>query len=402
MAFPSTMKLDGFGEVKKDDLCATVWLRWWFDNLWWISPLPLAVILILSLVFGIGNPFTDWVFITFGVLLGIEWWLFRYMLYSVPRDMNLLADSGRLKRRDTQTNILYAEDLHIKVRWGLRLDGGRWKLNLSFWQIASAGAIGLMIVYIILFNDSYNWLGELYTSLIGKGSMPMFFSGLVGGVVPLFWALPIGAGIWVVVAIGLSLSQLTQMFEFDPIPGHPDGCGGLGKLGDICLRMGLLSILPQFVTLLIYVEGKKINTDSIVVLMAGFVSFIFALLAIPCFVLPMWRIHQEMKRRCTIYEKDLAQKIVEAENELREYFHPAITDKNELNKSNLEAIQKKIDTLQKLSSKARDFPTWPFSTRLTLVVSSNLLIPLATFILPNLPQPIKELIAGLINVGGKA
>jgi hypothetical protein len=392
--------VDEFNRLRRDDFYPTTGLiRRCFDHFWWLSVVPLGIIILFSVVFSVPDPLSDWVFIVFGVLMGIEWALFRRMLDCIPHDLKVLAQSGRLKRRNTLPYTAFDEELRNRIRWSFCVGRGKLQLKIEGWQLATALAIGLMLVYIVLFNSLYNWIGEIQACLSGIGTVEYrylirhLFSGLVGGPIPLFWAFPIGAGLWVVIAVGLTLMKFTAMFELDPIPGHPDGSGGLRILGGICFRLGILSVVPQLVTLMMFLYGQTVQTDSIVVTLAGFVSVMFAVLAFPCFVLPVWRIHQEMKLRRDEYEANLAARAVEAEQQLRTYFGAAPAYA-----SGLEPIQQKIDTLRKLHPSERKFPTWPFSRRIALVISPNIIIPLITTFV-SLPPDVKEFIKGVLSLG---
>ena len=349
-------------------------------------------------------PLTDWIFAAFTVLLLIEWYLFRQILESTPLDLNSLAQSGRLVPLDSTQTINFdaeiCERIHCTFGHFTLRRGGKQR-GIPIWLVASVIVMLPMLYYLYLSNVHFGWLGDLQKTYNGMQAgedarliARHFFAALQGGIIPFFWAIPVGAGMWILFRIGTGVGKLIEIFHLDPIPGHPDSCGGLRKLGDIYFRIALLGFVAQLATFGIALRGLSADVASPVILTSGLIALVFTVLAVFSFIIPVWRIHKAMQLARDMYEQNLTERISEVEKQLRMYL--STSDDNELE---IKIIQEKIEALRKLSPAERGFPTWPFSRRITWIIGPNIVIPLATIAVSLLPTEIQGILRTLLGLG---
>jgi hypothetical protein len=139
------------------------------------------------------------------------------------------------------------------------------------------------------FQTPFSWYGVLIfvrLSFLAAG----FVGGLIG---------------WQILVIADAVSKLGKIFDFDLQINHPDGCGGLSPIGDLCLKLAyIISPLPILIGLwlvfinfydLRYLRMSPGNLDPL--------ASTLVLLAIPTtaicifsFFLPLGAVHTAMLR----------------------------------------------------------------------------------------------------------
>lgn len=365
--------------------------RWWTSHIWVLAFGPLLCLLVLDVFKGLLDPgggvfykmlidLTDIYFISFNLLACLGGIIFRHLLRQVPGTFTQLAKNGLLAYhpetlQDKQAN--HSETFSMKFRKKI-IGSGKW--------ICIAGLL-IIGMPLINFADDYIHLG-LFTRFVRlfnqdtPSLLPFieFLWVLTRWVfTPIFWAVVAGPCIWMLYNIVICIRDLTHEFQLVPQPNHPDGCGGLWQLGDLCLTMVLpfLFGIPLFAAWVIV--GTRIFFEPFhpltVVAVLGFVISI--LLSIIGFFMPLWDIHKQMLVKRTQYQDDLARSMNYAEQQLMESLQRR-------KMSSAEMAAKELDLLQKLHPIARKYPIWPFDLNiLAKVIGPSILSILGIVIILN-------------------
>jgi hypothetical protein len=187
-----------------------------------------------------------------------------------------------------------------------------------------------------------------------------FYGNLAIAVLPLGYLMGLLA--WRVGVIAYFVDVLGKRFELQVQPRHPDKCGGLKPLGDWCMAIAFLLLLPAFyfsfwgIAITFFPSSQ---TQVAADLWGGWYQQLLVVLCIGAlflFVQPLYSIHLEMeKRRREIQAEldELSHKIDEIMLELRT---KADTLTPEQGKQRLETIE----FMQKVHEQSKQIPTWPF------------------------------------------
>lgn len=167
---------------------------------------------------------------------------------------------------------------------------------------------------------------------------------------------------WRVGVIAYFVNWLGRRLEFGVQPRHPDQCGGLKPLGDWCLVIAFLLLLPAFyfsywgVAITFFpADWTRVAAD----VWGGWyrqLLVVLSVVAVFLFVQPLYSIHLQMEsRRREIQSEldELSHKIDEIVLELRT---KADTLTPEQGKQRLEMLE----FMQKVYEQNKQVPTWPF------------------------------------------
>ncbi|MCK4472108.1 MAG: hypothetical protein KAW49_10020 [Anaerolineae bacterium] len=172
----------------------------------------------------------------------------------------------------------------------------------------------------------------------------------------------IGLLTWRVGVIAFFITSLGKRFELKIIPKHPDQSGGLRPLGDLCLTIALLLLLPAcflsywgFVTTFFDAEGMEIYA----MLWSGLYRkwlVILSVAALFFFLQPLYRIHLQMKKQrqeIQLELDELSQRMGEISLELRTQAHTITPEQGAKKLASLEFMGKVYQENSRV-------PTWPF------------------------------------------
>jgi hypothetical protein len=126
-------------------------------------------------------------------------------------------------------------------------------------------------------------------------------------------------------------------------PLHPDNCGGLKPLGDLCIRFDYIFFVGAVgaVLYLLFSEGIEFKLYLFIFLLYGFFVTFF-------FYYPLWPVHKTMKA----HKYDL----LYALNEKLDPVYREITTS-----INAEALEK-IEKIERIYNRVSNMPVWPFDT----------------------------------------
>jgi len=169
---------------------------------------------------------------------------------------------------------------------------------------------------------------------------------------------------WRVVVIARRISALGNEFDINLQIGHPDRCGGLRPLGDLCLVMAyILSPLLLVVGLglmfantldLAQMGASPASIQRLVSTLQGLlIPLVF--MSLISFIHPLTSIHRAMDRAKFRLQEELdsiSQQIHQMNTDL-------LTRAEELSVEEGEALEKKVDFLQRVYERNSQIPTWP-------------------------------------------
>ena len=199
------------------------------------------------------------------------------------------------------------------------------------------------------FQTPFSWYGVLIfvrLSFLAAG----FVGGLIG---------------WQILVIADAVSKLGKIFDFDLQINHPDGCGGLSSIGDLCLKLAyIISPLPILIGIwlvfinffdLRYLRMSPGNLDPL--------ASTLVLLAIPTtaicifsFFLPLGAVHTAMlreKSKLQIELDGISQEIHQLSSDL-------LSRANSLEPQQGVSLEEKIEFLKRVYTRNSQIPTWPY------------------------------------------
>lgn len=157
--------------------------------------------------------------------------------------------------------------------------------------------------------------------------------------------------------------KLHRTFGIRVRPLHPDGCGGLKSLGDLCIRFDYIFLVGAVGSALrlFFSEGGEFELYFYFFLVYAFLVTFF-------FLYPLWPVHNVMK----------AQKY-HLLNRLNERLDPAyqeIAESADISVENLEKLEK-MDIIYR---RVNGMPVWPFDTGGLLRFLTTVFVPLLSIL----------------------
>lgn len=314
---------------------------------WVVRLLPWVILLLVVLEIVWSTPDErDYMFLSGLGAAALGLFLLWKLVQRIPETLGTLWNRGLIaptKEDQYRTFICDVEDsLHHRggqLLLGVvcALAGGGWLLlpEPRQWNLSQYGLAGLLLSCIAL-------------AFIG------FIVGLMA---------------WRVVAIGASVWKLGKDFDLSPDPGHPNRCGGLEPLGNLCLWNAFVLAIP----------GVYLAFWIIRALAFGYIEFfpevlfrwlllVPMVLAIFGFVVPLWSVHQEMVTQRDVVRgqlhplgqsiNDLASKMLDQADE----FDPEEAKK----------MAEELKLMRQIYQQKEQYPVLPFSqTMLVKFVSSQ-------------------------------
>lgn len=186
---------------------------------------------------------------------------------------------------------------------------------------------------------------------------------------------------WRVSLIAIYIDKLGQNFEIRVQPNHPDQCGGLKPLGDLCLFIALLVLMPAiffsvwgFATTFFQTGGGIYNQLWSGLLRQWLVLLI--VLALVAFLWPLYSIHTQMqKQRREIQAEldNLAERINELSTELR-------TEAYKLTPEQGEEKLKSLEFMRRVYQESARIPVWPIDWQTLLKFSGAQAVPILSLL----------------------
>lgn len=251
-------------------------------------------------------------------------------------------------------------------------------------------------------NSKYQWImGVVFALLVLVWYLPILinlgngFIILLGLVVETFIALLIGVVVWRMVFISWQVWRLPERYELEIQVVHPDQCGGLEPLGNLCLWNALIlavagiylggwiSIGPntQFSNYAV-TYGPIFSVLLIVPIILSFVTFL----------LPLWTTHLVMVRKkaeIQIRLDELAKAIYAESNVL-------LDKTDELNFTEGDERNKRLSLMRTIYSQHQKIPTWPINTNIISKFAAAQAMPVLSFV--GIADPVVKVLGELIKI----
>ncbi|MCK5052878.1 MAG: hypothetical protein KAR65_01290 [Anaerolineales bacterium] len=217
---------------------------------------------------------------------------------------------------------------------------------------------------------------------------------IVGILAELIIATVIGLMAWRMIVIGMRVWRLPQRFDLEIQSGHPDRCGGLEPLGNLCLWNALIIAMAG-----IFLGGWiAIGPNTPDSNLAIFYAPIFRpLLTIPItlsfvsFFIPLWSTHRVMVAKKNEIESQLDElaQIIYREN--RELLNSA----DRLDPAEGENRLKKMELMREIYSQNQRIPAWPINVAILSKFLASQAIPVLSFL--GVAEPIVSMVTGLLQ-----
>ena len=213
----------------------------------------------------------------------------------------------------------------------------------------------------------------------------------------------IGVLIWRMIVIGVYIWRLGKNFRINPQLGHPDACGGLEPIGNLCLWIVLLLALPM-VNLIVWILPSQLQPNLVdiswIMESHDYIKFypalllLLILLSLISFFIPLWSIHEAMlqsRMPVKMEMEGLAQSITEIEKTL-------LDQAKTIEQTKVDELQKRLKIMQEIYQRNKNYPTWPFNVKGLTKFFSMQLLPLLVSL--KLTEPIVNWLVSLVTKKG--
>jgi hypothetical protein len=335
---------------------------------WLVGALPVLLIvgLLADWLVGAGAITRD-LFRLSGALAVLAELVVCYVLFGqVPEALRTVWLRGLIRRsRDgrpaapAMIDFLKQFEARLNHRWA--------------WAIGGLFVVGaLLATYPIQF-----WLREGRSPFTDWGQWAGFYltTGPVAYVPVAFIA---GLLAWRVGVIAWTVNELGQRFELKLQPSHPDRCGGWRPLGDLCLTSAFVILVPA-ILFSVWIAVSAWPGYEIYQLWAGLFRnwlLVLCLLALFLFVLPLYRIHEQMTLQRRVVQRELDELSLKIED-------LSLTLRQESERLTADEIKKRLDALQAMQQvydKDQRTPTWPFDWSLFARFVAGLAVPFLSLV----------------------
>lgn len=257
-------------------------------------------------------------------------------------------------------------------------------LTKKYSTIYSLSVIVTLLLFLLIIYKDYFILKDIF----------LYIPLLLMLLFPLFWGYFMGLGAWPVFVTMKYIKKLTLAYEVNIQPSHPDKCGGLEPLGGFCFAMSLpiligglaLSIVSVFgLSLYFSGVGNKLYSNfnlnfsfnPIVAYASILILILFAMPLITItFFLPLWDIHNVMKKNKRKAQDDYASRIMLLEQDIRSQI-----DLEGGLKEATKSRDKLVIIKETINPNIIGYPVWPFRPNILFTLFSPQIISIAGFLL---------------------
>lgn len=237
-------------------------------------------------------------------------------------------------------------------------------LNHRFAWVFGAVLTGIMYVSfsIRIYPTSHGWWTHLLdwpVMLVQLGD----WLYIAGAAAQLVLAFVLGLLLWRMAVAAHKVYQMGNIFELKLQVTHPDNCGGLRPLGDLCLTNALILTTPAIFLAawltVIPAYGPFSNHYSSYVNYYYDLLWIVVVLALVAFVQPLYGVHLAMVRersRLQIPLDDVDQRIAKTTQRL-------LDEAGSANTEQLDDLRKQLAALREIYELNSDVPVWPFDSK---------------------------------------
>jgi hypothetical protein len=184
---------------------------------------------------------------------------------------------------------------------------------------------------------------------------------------------------WKMIAVGLKIRQLGRRFDLKPQLGHPDKCGGLSPLGNLCLLNGLI-VSPTGIYLGLWIILGPYTPYRFEALF--WQPTYYQLLLVPVLISavsffgPLQSVHAALQRTRERAEGELDAIAGDIDRLTREL----LEDGGTLESREVEARSRKIERLKALYEQYENLPAWPFNAQIVTRLVVPQIVPIAGYL----------------------
>jgi tetratricopeptide (TPR) repeat protein len=274
-----------------------------------------------------------------------------------------LSEKEESKKNETRTITLETDYKKFVSMFEQKLNSFMGNLIFIAFGIIGGGVLDYTYYNNYIKNDA-----SVFCVFLEIGSWLNLFIVLFAGAI-------IGFMAWRVVIIGWAVRLITEWFDLNPQFDHPDTCGGLSPLGNICLLNALMTgIFSSFLGLfIIAIETTHLRWHYGFLMDCLILLLLIALtISIIAFLWPIWNVHKIMKNRRKAISRKLDILGIEIDNLLRNMFE----DEIELDSDRLQQRIMKLQTIEKAYELNSQFREWPFDSNTVKTFLSSIIIPI--------------------------
>ena len=249
--------------------------------------------------------------------------------------------------------------------------------SMNDWREYVCGIIGVLITGWIIWLLDKNILQQTLVNFRTPFSvygtvlfirLAFLMAGFVGGLIG-----------WRILVIANTVAKLGRYFDFDLQINHPDGCGGLRPIGDLCLKLAYVTsslpfLLGLWLVFLNFLDLRYLHMDpediEPLVSTIIFLTIPVAALCVFSFFFPLGSIHtcmMQAKSRLQIELDEISQEIHQLSSRL-------LISANGLAPQEGTSIEQKIEFLKRVYERNGQIPTWPYrSTHIWGLISTQVI-----------------------------
>lgn len=321
--------------------------------------------------------------------------LLRVFFRSVPYTFRRLAGQQVIDEKAQGQASAFVQTYH---RW---LDHPvRFLVGTVF------AATSVILVYYIIFG------GELARLLPGNGqglyesyAIEAWIARWINGLsIPLILFI-IGSWLFDLFITAVLVYRIPEFFKLDIQPIHPDRCGGFKAIGNLCLKMVYVILVPALFVSFWLVVSKHVPLAPELrdllppyALNPGFrtpMKILLVLLTVcgvTVFFWPMYTVHRFMLTKRT----ELYQTLDTIARQIHQLNQAILTDPSFMSTEDRKKTLTEIDSLKGLYERTHKVPIWPFERSVALKFISTQVIPLLS--LMGLGGPLSRLVEIVIQL----
>lgn len=352
--------------------------------------------------------------------VALTFFVFKILMESIPNALGTIwttkiiaikVDTSCKDSQNLHENISEIIDANLKEKFLIFLKNFEYSLNNKIGEY-TFGIIFALIIFARSIYKFAKWLpGDFPSSIpFQAGGSTALLEGiqlyinvyltripteqplkfLTGFIVEPIIGFLLGIIAWKLFATGAGIIRINREFDLVPHLSHPDNCGGLEPLGNLCLHNALI----------VSVWGLFLGSWILLGPFTGYGEFytklFYSLLPIPmiiaiaCFILPAWGIHLHMVRNKIKIKEKLNYLLLDINLlENKRLFDPNLTE------SNISEISKSIEIKQKIYKDSLKYPEWPFNYRILLAFFTSQAVPLMS--LTGIGGPLLNVIKSMMD-----
>ncbi len=316
-------------------------------------------------------------------------WLLRRLpeTFATLWTRNCIAlgkSNGKAVQRDSSSSPNIPDRALLRDQYVLFLQNVENALNHRASILFGIAVAGLLNLRYLTDCVTWNVLLKLITNPCAS-LLDVVYQNGVGFVV--------GLMLWRLVVLAVKIAEIARRFELHVQFAHPDRCGGLEPLGNLCLLNALIiSIYGIMIGLLLFIEIPLGSPHQL---------FFLSLLVVPVtlaplvFILPLWNIHRVMREK----KAGLRRSLDELGAEIDALAMRLVAQVDKVDPDESGKLIKKLESMQQIYRANQKIPTWPFNTTILAQLATAQLVPLLS--LTGIADALFKFFASLLNIPTK-